>query len=159
MSTPTPATGQQLVTVTLIGIPVALHARSQAHSDELQREFRLLTEQVREEGRVDVPVRLLELVAALRSAYASGTTEQEDAIDAAVAEGRSTLDLTYRLPVHVADAAEALGRLFDEADEFCRNGEHLLTLATPPDVLAYRRWFLREFVRQSAGEPPQPWGA
>ena len=43
-----------------------------------------------------------------------------------------------------------------EADEFCRRGE-LLTLATPPEYVAFREWFLGEIVRQLEGKPPTPW--
>ena len=46
--------------------------------------------------------------------------------------------------------------MLDEADVFCREGE-LLTLATPADEVAFRRWFLNEFVRQLRGEPPRRW--
>ncbi len=45
----------------------------------------------------------------------------------------------------------------DEADDYCRAGQHLLTLVTPPEALAFRRWYLGEFVRQIAGEQPRPW--
>jgi hypothetical protein len=47
--------------------------------------------------------------------------------------------------------------MLDEADEFCRQGKHLLTLATPPDLRRYRQWFLGEFVAQIGGRPPTPW--
>ncbi|MCU1343940.1 MAG: anti-anti-sigma factor, partial [Acidimicrobiia bacterium] len=32
-----------------------------------------------------------------------------------------------------------------------------LTLAAPPDIMAFRRWFVEEFVREMAGEAPRPW--
>ena len=56
-------------------------------------------------------------------------------------------------------AAAEFDALLDEADDYCRAGETLLTLATPAPALAFRRWFLGEFVRQAAGEPPRPWTA
>ena len=46
-----------------------------------------------------------------------------------------------------------LPRTLAEADEFCRRGE-LLTLATPPEYVAFREWFLGEIVRQLDGQPP-----
>ncbi|MDP8936487.1 MAG: hypothetical protein M3O23_01920, partial [Actinomycetota bacterium] len=45
------------------------------------------------------------------------------------------------MPAEVGPAAAEFNRLLDEADEFCRAGD-LLTLATPPDTAAFRRWFL-----------------
>jgi hypothetical protein len=47
--------------------------------------------------------------------------------------------------------------MLDEVDEFCRQGKHLLTLATPPELVAYRRWYLGEFIAQLAGRPATPW--
>ena len=51
-----------------------------------------------------------------------------------------------------------LGAIFDEADDYCRAGEHLLSLATPPEALAFRKWFINEFVAQIGGSAPVPWG-
>jgi len=39
----------------------------------------------------------------------------------------------------------------------CLAGEHLLTLTTLPGPLAFRRWFLGEFVAQTDGAPPTSW--
>jgi hypothetical protein len=47
--------------------------------------------------------------------------------------------------------------MLDEADEYCRRGEHLLTLETPPELVRFRRWYLQEFVNQIAGAAPEPW--
>ena len=51
-----------------------------------------------------------------------------------------------------------LGALLEEVDDFCRSGQHLITLATPPESLAFRRWYLNEFIAQmERHEPPVPW--
>jgi hypothetical protein len=149
----------QHVTVVLRDLPLRLHTETQAHADELQREFCLVLEQVEEEGVADVPARLLQLISALRGQYGDLNASTEDTLDEAIAAGRTSIDLTYRVPAHAAEAARALNVLLDEADAFCREGKHLLTLASRPGVLAYRQWFLDEFVRQVAGEPPRPWSA
>ena len=147
----------RMVTITIRGLPVPLHAASQAHSDELMREFRLLAEQMRQEGTHGLPRRLIELVNALQGQYSTFTEAQEDELETAVAVGLSTVDLVYELPAHVADGVRALGIVLDEVDQLCREGQHLLTLATPPDQLAYRQWFLDEFTRQIDGEAPVAW--
>ena len=46
--------------------------------------------------------------------------------------------------------------MLDETDEFCRDGT-LLTLQADDDVVAFRRWYLREVVDQIAGRPARPW--
>ena len=78
------------------------------------------------------------------------------AIQAALDRGDTDIDLCYVVPPEAADGALRLATLLDEADHFCRSGE-LLTLATLPESLAFRRWYLEEFVRQVAGHPARPW--
>ena len=45
----------------------------------------------------------------------------------------------------------------DEADAFCRAGNQLLALATAPEPLAFRRWFLGKFAAQIEGAAPTSW--
>jgi hypothetical protein len=149
---------QPLVVVELRGVPFALQARATEHAEELQREFVLIAEGLQHsEGRSALPRRLLDLVGVLQREFGGFTTEQEDAFDEALRAGTSTIDLTFRVPPSAAKAAVSIGEMLDEADEYCREGRHLLTLATPPDLLAYRRWYLQQFVEQVAGGPPTPW--
>jgi hypothetical protein len=63
----------------------------------------------------------------------------------------------YDVPSAARPAIERLDSVLEEADEFCRQGEHLLTLATPPDLVQFRRWNLREVLSQLDGAPPTPW--
>jgi hypothetical protein len=153
-----PDAGPALVTVRLLGLPLTVHARAQEHGEEPQREFVLIAGQLQHaEDGSSLPRRLLDLIEALQGRYSGFTADQEDALEAAMAAGEAAMDLTFRVPPDAAEAAVALGAMLDEADEYCREGKHLLTLATPPDLVAYRRWYLDEFVRQIAGEPPRPW--
>lgn len=147
----------ELVNIHIRGLPVPLHARSQAHGDELMREFRLLAEQMRQEGTDGLPTRLIELVNALEGQYSAFTEAQEDELDRAIQAGDETIELTYALPASVGEGVAALSAILDEVDELCRQGQYLLTLATPPDLVAYRHWFLDEFTRQIAGERPLTW--
>ena len=145
----------RLVTVRLIGLPLDVHARAEEHNEDLMREFAHIahsTPDVTER----IPNRLLALVARLRAEYDPVTAPVRDAMEAARAQGQTSVDLTYHVPPAASRAADELSELLDEADEFCRSGD-LLTLATPPDLLRYRRWFLGEFRRQIAGEPPTAW--
>jgi hypothetical protein len=147
----------ELATVLIIGLPLDLHARAAEHGEELRREFTLIAAQLQHEGSASVPRRLVELIDTLRGRYAGFSTDQEDALEAAIAAGRSSIDLTFRVPADVGEAAVALGAMLDDADEYCREGKHLLTLATPPDLVAYRQWYLGQFIEQSRGGPPAPW--
>jgi hypothetical protein len=145
----------ELVRVRIVGLPVAVWQRASEHGDELMREFALIAAGA-DEDPAWVPARLTTLVDELRSRFSGFTLRQEAELAEAVARGETTVDLEYTVPRDVVPAVTHLGDLLDEADEFCR-GDDLLTLATPPEALAFRRWFLDEFVRQAGGQPPRPW--
>ena len=144
--------------VRLVGLPVPLWESTSQHTDELLREFALMAAG-RASGTVedDVPGRLTALITALQAQYGAGADEREEPLRAAAAAGRATLDLSFPLPVAAADAAADLDRMLDEADEYCAQGRHLLTLASPPEVVRFRRWYLSEVTAQLGGADPTPW--
>lgn len=144
-----------LVEVRLLDVPVTLWARSHEQSEALQREFALVAA---DPG--SVPRRLLEVVTSARSTYASETSEQEERMLDAAEQGVEVLpEVVYRVPPVVGQVAQQVRQVFREADEHCREGEHLLTLAPDDDVVAFRDWFLEQFTAQTAGGPPVPWPA
>jgi hypothetical protein len=63
----------------------------------------------------------------------------------------------YQVPAAASEASLRLQEILDEADAYCLAGTHLLTLATPPDLTRFRRWFLEEFINQLAGAAPVPY--
>src|SRR5215210_5916926 len=126
-----------LVTVQLLGLPVPLQARAEEHNAELTRELMLIGEQMRQQGdHAGLPARLVTLVEQLTAEYSVFTGEQEQQLADAIATGVEAIDLTYRVPSSAAAAARALDDILDEADEYCRAVEHLLTLPTPADLVA-----------------------
>lgn len=143
-----------LLPVQILGLPLDVYQRASEHNDELLREFAL----IREDDSDQVPARLLALVDELQARFGAFTEGPASRLQDAVARGDETIDLLYEVPAEAADAAIRLGTLLEEADDFCRSGE-LLTLATVPEGLAFRRWFLGEFVSQIAGRQPRPWSA
>jgi hypothetical protein len=147
--------------VRLIGLPVGLHARSQEHTAELLREMYLLSQGLSDRGLGErhLPTRLVELVEALTSQFSAFTEAQDREIADAVATGLEEVDIVYSVPVEAGPAASALADMLDEADEFCRQGKHLLTLATPPELVLYRQWVLTEFANQLSGHAATPWPA
>ena len=138
----------------LVGVPVRVLEATRRHHDELMHEFSVLA--VQENHADDVPKRMLELIDTLGRQYAA-TSDQSDAqVNAAIERGDVTVDVTYEVEEHVVDAANRLAALMDEADEFCKR-EQMLTLQRPPIAKEFADWYLEEFRRQIAGEPPQPW--
>jgi hypothetical protein len=144
----------ELVEIRILGLPVAVAVEAQEHFAELSREFLHLAN-ADDAVRRDVPGRLLALSDQLRERFAGFTEANAQLIDDAAADRVETLDLTYRLPAEVGPAASELGELLDLADRYCESGEYLLTLRTPPAALAYRTWYLRQFVGQATGGPAE----
>jgi hypothetical protein len=147
-----------VVEVRLLRLPVQLWVAADEHTEELLREFALLEVAEDEDQRAtSVPARLLALMAQVRSRYAGEAGAQRERLLAAAEEGRSELDVQYALPPAAADAVVELNRMLDEADDYCREGTHLLTLATPEELVLFRRWYFAQIVEQVAGAPPAPW--
>jgi len=144
--------------VRILGFPVALQARAQEHMDDLLREFMLIAAANEQGPKAHVPRQLLDLIQEVQRDYSGATLEQDAQLLAARESGLANIDLVYRIPSSVAQAATRLGEALDEADSYCLAGEHLLTLATPSEALELRRWYLGQFVAQIGGAPPTPWG-
>jgi len=141
--------------VRLLNVPLRLLVAGREHHDDVMREFAMLA--LAEEADAEhTPKRLLELVDVLGRRYAAAAARPDAEVDAAVERGETSIDLVYHVPDHVETAANELAGLMDEADEFCRERK-LLALARPPLVIEFSRWYLDEFRRQIAGEPPRPW--
>ncbi|MGH9076114.1 MAG: hypothetical protein ACRDY0_01440 [Acidimicrobiales bacterium] len=147
----------EMVQVRLVSLPVQVWSRAHEHGEELVREFTLIAASEPPDRAHEVPARLMSLVDQLTQDYAELNTDQEGTLARAAADGVAEVDLAYRVPPGAAQAVVDLGAMLDEADRYCRAGEHLLTLAAPAESLAFRRWYLDEFTRQIAGEPPLPW--
>ncbi|MDP1820778.1 MAG: STAS domain-containing protein [Acidimicrobiales bacterium] len=140
--------------VRLLGLPVEVHRCASQHSEALRRELSLLEHTSDPDA---APARLQALSDELARRYGGLTVGQDERLAQAVIDQEETIDLAYELPLEVADACDDLGALLDELDQFCLEGD-LLTLVTPPEALAYRRWFLGEFSSQlRERRPPQPW--
>lgn len=148
-----------VVAVRLLQLPIGPWEAAREHVDGLLREFTLLTATKASADHGGAPRRLLALVAELRRDYGALGAGQEDALVAAASAGRAAVDLTYHVPVSAADACRRLAEALDVADDYCRAGTHLLSLAAPPQAVALRRWFLDEFPAQIGGRPPVPWPA
>lgn len=150
------ATPADLVTVRLVEVPVAVRLRSLEHGDGLMREMTLLT--MRDDTSVGVPHRLVELANLVMAQYGPQVNAAAAETQKAHEQGLEMIpELVYRMPPEAAGVARDIAQVLDEVDEYCRAGEHLLSLATPPDVALYRAWTLQEFDRQMAGGAPVPW--
>jgi hypothetical protein len=146
-----------LVPVHLRGLPLDIRARSQEHEQDLMRELALVRVSAATESASNAPGRLLDLADELRSTYGSLAAGPDALMEAAVDRGETAADVTYTVPADLRPFLRRTAQVLEEAEEFCRDGRYLLTLAAPPDVAAYRAWIFAEFDRQIAGGDPVPW--
>lgn len=151
----TPTAGGPVVTVHLRDVPVRVWRRSAEHHDELMREMALLA--LAPDSTHDLPRRLVELVEVLGRTYGSARARPEQEREAALAAGLDRIDLAFDIPASAGEAAQVLGAILREAEEFCRTGDALLTLAQPEVQERFNRWYLDEVAGQIAGAPPTPW--
>lgn len=146
----------ELIDVHLLGIPLAMHQRAVEHSAEVMREFSHLLE---EPGLSHAPARLIAIDRELQDRFGPFTQMTSAELDQAVAGGDEVADVTFTVPSDLKDATEEVGRLWDEVERYCEAGEYLLTLRSPPEVVAYREWFLGQFCAQADGNAPVTWRA
>ena len=147
-------TPDELSTVELRNLPLAVMNRATDHNFTLMRELALV-HTADETGTA--PARLLWLSQHLDDQYAAFNAQPRETLQGAIEGDQSHIDMSYEVPAHAAEAAAELGAALDEVDGYCRQGD-LLTLVTPSEALAFRRWLLGEFVAQIRdGADPQPW--
>ncbi|NAZ78089.1 hypothetical protein GTQ99_22155, partial [Kineococcus sp. T13] len=142
--------------VRLLHLPLLLRARLNRHVEGLLREFALI--RIGEERSADasLPARLLELAVELDTTYAPHRALHAQAMEAALAGGRTHVDVEYPAASASAPYVQHLLDVLEEADEYCR-GRHLLALPAEPELVAFRRWLFGQVVDQLAGRPARRW--
>lgn len=142
----------ELVTVHLLSAPLHVWQRASEHHDELMREMSLLA---LAPAKPELSGRLLELVNLLGHRYGAASTRPDDQIERGLALGLDRMDLRYDVPRSAAAAAVRMRELLDAAEAY--SGTELLTLAQPPVVADFGRWYVDQFVRQVDGRSATPW--
>jgi len=144
-----------MVQVHLLQVPVELWRQARAHQDAVRREMDLLRAS---EPADSVPHRLMSLVEDFDARFGELSDRSWGDFEAAVEDGGEAADLTIEIPAPAVAAARAMAAMMAEVDEFCRAGDHLMTLATPPELVALREWVLGELTHQvDQGGEPSPW--
>src|SRR4051794_11167577 len=151
--------GQDLFEVRLLDVPLVLRERSRQHGADLLREMELISlGHAAGTTQHELPHRLLELAQELERVYGPYVGANTDEMDAALDRGEDTLaKVTYHLPRRSVSFMDHVEGILREVDDYCRDGQELLTPAPPADVAAYREWVSNEVRRQYAGEPPTAW--
>ena len=149
--------GEGAVEVRLLGLPLRHRARLSVHVEGLLRELALVRVGEAQGAGGSWPARLLELAVDLDTTYAPYRAQRAGAMDAALAAGEEFFDAVYAASPLSAGWVAHLDAVLEEADDFCRAQQHLLTLPTPAELVAFRRWMFAEILGQLRGEAPHPW--
>jgi anti-sigma regulatory factor (Ser/Thr protein kinase) len=140
-----------LMSFSIIGVPVEMYLEATRHFGELRREIRLLALAHQQ----DYP-----LAKSLSDVFTSfdrpGPNRTADQVQVAQAAGRDSVDLELLIPGSSIKRVDVFRQMLELADEFCRS-ERLLSLARTDEQRAFQNWFLSEFVRQNDGHEPTPW--
>src|SRR5690606_32896143 len=134
-----------IVDIHLLGGPAETWKRASAHQDALQREFEILAAS---DPAHELPRALLELIEDLTVRFHQQRDRSQAPLLAAAERGEPYADITFELPDDAAGVVRELGDMLAAADDFCREGDRLLTQVTPQDVLRFREWFLGEILAQ-----------
>ena len=124
--------------VRFAGVPVDGYLELQAHNDALFRELELISIELEADDGAQVAAPLADLVDQLYRRFRG----QRD---------------SYRDVVAAASGAWGYLAMLEQADELCRDGT-LLTPEPSADVIALRRWFVKEMAAQVGGAAPTPPG-
>lgn len=148
----------ELFEVRLLDVPLRLRERSRQQGADLLRELELITTGSNAGTTHRAPRRLLDLAQELETVYAPYIASTTSEMDAALDRGVETLaQVVHRLPPSSVQFVRHIADMLAEVEDYCRAGEHLLILAPPADIAAYREWSIGEVQRQYAGEPPTRW--
>jgi anti-sigma regulatory factor (Ser/Thr protein kinase) len=146
-----------MVSVRLIGIPVALLQKASEQYEALFRELRLMKERGGSTpGAPGLPERLSVLVSEIGTRFSGLGPGMDELWQSAVENKVDGFDWTLELPQAAVVACEFYDAMLDEADEFGLSAQ-LLTLPASPTSVAVRRWFLSELIGQLHGKGPVAW--
>ena len=148
-------TDDELHDIALVDIPVGRFLQMQQQHDAMLREFALIALGAGQ-GAPQAPRRLVGLAEEMQVRFGDTAPPFRDAVSAADARGDVVTTLEMKIPFSTLRWCEDFLLLFEEGDEYCRQGQ-LLTPPSPPEVVEFRRWLVGELIRQIRdGATPTP---
>jgi anti-sigma regulatory factor (Ser/Thr protein kinase) len=145
-----------IISIRLIGIPVALLQKASEQYEALFRELRLMKEGGGSTPSEVLPERLSVLVSEIGTRFSARGPGLDEMWEKAIDNKVEFFDWTLDLPQSAVVACEFYDAMLDEADEFGLSAR-LLTLPASPTSVAVRRWFLSELIGQLHGKAPVAW--
>ncbi|MCK9898227.1 SpoIIE family protein phosphatase [Frankia sp. AgB32] len=136
--------------VRLGDVPTALLLAAKNHVDGLVREFTLAVGGAASGTSAALPERLGELLTTVTTRFAGPRQAIKRQALAASASGHLRTPLELVLPPSAADDAERYLAALEEIEDYAR-AARLLTVESPPQHVAFRRWYIGSLVEQLHG--------
>jgi len=145
------------VDVQVLALPIDVYLEAEQHNDAVVRELTLIVQAADAPGGgLEVPRRLLELAKEVRETFSPAIDGLREQVEAAIRRGQETVDIHMPVPKTGWEVLVRLAESLDEVDRYCLEGD-LLTLASPPRLVRFRRWYAQQVADQMRGAPPTPW--
>jgi serine phosphatase RsbU (regulator of sigma subunit)/anti-sigma regulatory factor (Ser/Thr protein kinase) len=139
--------GEPRFAISLGDVPTDLLLAAKGHVDNLVREFALASTGAASGASAAVPPRLSRLIETVATRFAEARQSIKRQALAAASAGERRTSLVLTLPVSAAEAGEEYLAALDEVDAYAR-AARLLTLESPPQHRAFRRWYVQALVEQ-----------
>ncbi|SNQ49306.1 Serine phosphatase RsbU, regulator of sigma subunit [Frankia canadensis] len=133
--------------VRLGDVPTDLLLAAKNHVDGLVREFALVAAGAAAGVATAVPERLAELLTTVTSKFTGPRQAIKRQALAAAAAGRPRTPLELVLPASAATDAEQYLAALEEIETYAR-AARLLTVESPPQHVAFRRWYIGALIEQ-----------
>jgi PAS domain S-box-containing protein len=151
--------GNETLSVTLLEVPLLLHAAWQQHAEAVLREYLLVSlDGAHRDLALNLHAAATDALAVLREQIPEPTVDVEPdrllstAVDPAVSAARVELGVPLGSVPHFPVLDQAL----DAAQTMAESGE-LLVPVVQPELRMMRRWLCDEVAWQGGGADPSPW--
>lgn len=137
--------------------PLRIWARQQEHTEAMLREFNLLLIGEKSgEARRQAPGQLVELAESFTVTYGPLVERMTEERMSALERGLDRIDSRVPLPAETPALLDSIEAVLKAVDEYCAAGD-MLTLARPPEIVAFYDWTTTEILAQYNGAQPTPW--
>ncbi len=137
----------QVFTISLGDVPTDLLIAAKEHMDNLGREFALALSGASTGETAEMPADMATMVETVLHRFSGPRHAIKVQALAAASRNEQRTTLTLSLPLTAVEAAEAYLRALDQADAYARSAK-ILTLETPPQHRAFRRWYVETIIEQ-----------
>ncbi len=134
-------------TVELGDVPTDLLLAAKEHMDNLGREFALAATGASSGETEAMPADMATMVDTVLHRFSGPRHAIKVQALASASRGDKRTTLSLALPLSAAEAGEAYLKALDQADAYARSAK-ILTLETPPQHRAFRRWYVETIIEQ-----------